>query len=344
VEMTEGMTVWKPKEIENSALDDYSNFIKWTEYIVPAPMVIALLGELAVLSNQYQDFGLETPEGATFKHIQYPKSYKTTLMQICDESYYTFNSAHHNMDQLRQQTARVPRLLSNIVTLLVTGDDEDVHDYLPILLKGIKKIAQDSKSLFHETAEKFDQTASLIDEVTLASKYSQGKSEVVLVLSKLSAQWQRMADFFKMMEQFIGIVEKGLSNIEEKHKQMSHFAKQSMFGYARESASYAFVINRFSTGYFKISSGYLLNPMASLKELMALDAKDEHMLMKKKTQLRQQADAAIAKIKEFGQKEAERTTDSLQEKMKAIDKEFNEILSTQTPGEEQAIIQKPERT
>jgi len=669
--MSEGMTVWHPKDIQNSALDDYSNFIKWTEYIVPAPMVIALLGELAVLSNQYQDFGLETPEGGTFKLIKYPESFKTTLMQICDESYYTFESAHHNMDKLRQQTARVPRLLSDIVTLLVTGDDEDVHDYLPILLKGIKKIAQDSKSLSHETAEKFDQTASLIDEVTLASKSSQGKSETDLhdsqlnatiakqqaeelkerkeqesealkaakqrskdaedqyqtaldnvpsgwellgmkltetvvslvsdgakmamqqqfgggqelhedeqknnepsskasqikdnsdlnllerlssvslsaikdfsndlfvkskqlglslkcealsnvetvenlmdslekekqedddldqdiatklddamtslrssftnaqrhcqqnrtdnadalstefhkdesilqraintmnvfmkksniplpsssqtqggsdnpdiadqtlknsqeavtsakemlkfqeeqerkereaynkaadefrkvqgeiialnakvaslkeilellkkalfVLSKLSAQWRKMADFFKMMDtmvdtwekgpqaQFIGIVEKGLSNIEEKHKQMSTFAKQTMFGYARESASYAFVINRVSTGYFKISSGYLLIPMASLKELMALDAKDEKLLMSKKTQLKQQADSAIAKIKEFGKNEAERTTDSLKAKMKAIDEEFNDILSKQTPGEKQAIIQK----
>ena len=45
-------------------------------------MVIALLGELAVLSNQYQDFGLETPEGGTFKLIKYPESFKTTLMQV----------------------------------------------------------------------------------------------------------------------------------------------------------------------------------------------------------------------------------------------------------------------
>lgn len=655
------MTEWKPKETENSALDDYSNAIKWTEYLLPAPMIIALLGELSVLSNQYQDFSLSTNESREFEHIKFPESFKTTLMQICDESYYTFETAHNNMDKLRQQTARVPGLLSQTLQLLAQGEDEEILDYLPISVKGIKKIAQESKELSHETADKFDNTAKLIDEVTLASKSIEGlstsekkritlaeevaknkkeelekqkelekealdtakrnsekaaqnyqkaldnipsgwdllgmelgetligivrdvaklkiaqefgqheydqsstkstliaqssnislleklstvllsaiksfsndlfeknkQSEVtvkcnalsnvetvkqfsfsleeevsenhdldkdlemklhkamsslhsslkniqrhcrekkkknnadelslelhkarnllqkainsmnnilrkskipptqskptkeehanseiareslknaqeqvtsaremlkdqqdrereerkeyikavnsftevqdkiitlnakfhsivdilellkkaLLVLSNLSAHWRKMADFFKMMDtmvvtweegpmtQFIEIINKGLENTEE-HKVMTNIAKNMMFGYAKESASYAFVINRVSTGYFQISSKYLLIPMASLKTLMALDDKNEKQIKRKKLELKEQADKAVDKIKQFGKIESERTINSLKKKQEAIDKEFKNILSTQSPKEKRIII------
>merc|ERR1711970_507286 len=179
---------WKPKEIKNSALEEYSGSIQWTEYILPAPMIISLLGQLAILSNQHVDYGLTPPQGRYFKHILYPDSLKTTLMQVCDESYYTFQAAHHNMDKLRQQSARVPRLLTDIVELLLTGTDEDINDYLPILVKGVKKVAQQSKELSDQTADKFNQTAILIDEVTLASKSSEGKSKNDLKQAKVDVE------------------------------------------------------------------------------------------------------------------------------------------------------------
>ena len=74
--------MWEPKEIKNSALEEYFGSIQWTEYIVPAPMIISLLGQLAILSNQHVDLGLTPPQGRDFKHILYPDSLKTTLMQV----------------------------------------------------------------------------------------------------------------------------------------------------------------------------------------------------------------------------------------------------------------------
>jgi len=677
---------WKPKEIKNSALEEYSGSIQWTEYILPAPMIISLLGQLAILSNQHVDYGLTPPQGRYFKHILYPDSLKTTLMQVCDESYYTFQAAHHNMDKLRQQSARVPRLLTDIVELLLTGTDEDINDYLPILVKGVKKVAQQSKELSDQTADKFNQTAILIDEVTLASKSSEGKSKndlkqakvdveiskrelelrkkmkeetkealekakekasdaesdykealdnipsgwemfamkaaetaldlakigakmamdakfgtfqtmvktevfkkslqltdeafdlnenpsstathitqengmkllkyassmlhaaiqdfsnslfeqtlqnkgaltlkcselsniklleglmdslekqisdqidldigittnlndalsnlpstfvelkrychsngsydattmsqeiqavetkledalrtmkilmrestyspppptsnpttqeetqnsdivsqtmknaqtqvtttremvkvrmeevnkqrelwinttnqflkvqgeimtldakiasleditkllkkALAVLSELSKQWRKMADFFESIntmvqtweegpqKQFIQIVEKRSENVRT--KQMTNVAKRLMFGYARESAGYAFVINRVSTGYFKISSKYLLIPMASLKELMTLDASDTRMLIEKKNKLKSQTEEAMAHIKTLGVKETDMAKTLLEKRLKDMDKEFNGILSKIPPKEKHAIIQ-----
>merc|ERR1711970_772564 len=643
---------WKPKEIKNSALEEYSGSIQWTEYILPAPMIISLLGQLAILSNQHVDYGLTPPQGRYFKHILYPDSLKTTLMQVCDESYYTFQAAHHNMDKLRQQSARVPRLLTDIVELLLTGTDEDINDYLPILVKGVKKVAQQSKELSDQTADKFNQTAILIDEVTLASKSSEGKSKndlkqakvdveiskrelelrkkmkeetkealekakekasdaesdykealdnipsgwemfamkaaetaldlakigakmamdaefgtfqtmvktevfkkslqltdeafdlnenpsstathitqengmkllkyassmlhaaiqdfsnslfeqtlqnkgaltlkcselsniklleglmdslekqisdqidldigittnlndalsnlpstfvelkrhchsngsydattmsqeiqavetkledalrtmkiaqtqvtttremvkvrmeevnkqrelwinttnqflkvqgemmtldakiasleditkllkkALAVLSELSKQWRKMADFFESIntmvqtweegpqKQFIQIVKKRSENVRT--KQMTNNAKRLMFGYARESAGYAFVINRVSTGYFKISSKYLLIPMASLKELMTLDASDTRMLIEKKNKLKSQTEEAMAHIKTLGVKETDMAKTLLEKRLKDMDKEFNGILSKIPPKEKHAIIQ-----
>jgi len=352
--------------------------------------------------------GLTPPRGRDFKHILYPDSLKTTLMQVCDESYSTFQAAHHNMDKLRQQSARVPRLLSDIVELLLTGTDENIYDYLPMLLKGVKNIAQQSKKLSEQTADKFNQTAILIDEVTLASKSSEGKSKndlkqakvdveiskrnlelrkkikeetkealetakekaadaeseykkaslgdiikllkrALAVLSELSKQWRKMADFFESIntmvqtweegpqKQFIQIVEKRSENVRS--KQMTNVAKRLMFGYARESAGYAFVINRVSNGYFKISSKYLLIPMASLKELMTLDASDTKMLIQKKNKLKSQTEEAMAHIKTLGEKETDMAKTILEKRMKDMDKEFNVILSKIPPQEKHAIIQ-----
>ena len=92
------------------------------------------------------------------------------------------------MDKLRQQSARVPRLLTDIVELLLTGTDEDINDYLPILVKGVKKVAQQSKELSEQTADKFNQTAILIDEVTLASKSSEEKSKNDLTQAKVDVE------------------------------------------------------------------------------------------------------------------------------------------------------------
>ena len=112
-----------------------------------------------------------------------------------------------------------------------------------------------------------------------------------------------------------------------------------MFGYARESAEYAFVINRVSNGYFKISSKYLLIPMASLKELMTLDASDTRMLIEKKNKLKSQTEEAMAHIKTLGVKETDMTKTLLEKRMKDMDKEFNGILSKIPPQEKHAIIQ-----
>jgi len=680
------IVTWKPKEIKNSALEEFSGSIQWTEYIVPAPMIISLLGQLAILSNQHADLELTPPQGRNFKHILYPDSFKTTLMQVCDESYYTFQAAHHNMDKLRQQSARVPRLLTDIVELLLTGTDEDINDYLPILLKGVKKVAQQSKELSQQTADKFNQTAILIDEVTLASQSSEGKSKkdleqakqdvkkskvelkfrkqikeeteealekakqkasdaeseykealdnipsgwemlgmklaetaidlvktgakmamdvkfgtfktmvktevlkkslqltdeafdlnenpsstathitqengmkllkhassilhaaiqdfsrglfeqslqnkdaltlkcdellnikqlerfmdylekkisdqidldigittdlndvlsnlpstlvelkrlcpsnssydatalsqdiqavetkledaiftmkvllrestlspppptsntttqeetpnseivsqamenaqtqvittkemvkvrmeevnkqrelwikisnqflkiqeeimtldakidnlepiikllkkALALLSELSNQWRKMANLFETIDtmvqtweegpqkQFIEIVEKRSETVRS--REMTDVVKKMMFDYARESAGYAFVINRASNGYFKISSKYLLIPMASLKELMTLDGSDTKMLMEKKSKLKSQTDEAMAHIKTLGVKETDVTKTLLEKRMKDIDQEFYGILSKISPQKKHAIIQ-----
>ena len=184
--------------------------------------------------------------------------------------------------------------------------------------------------------------ASLEDIIKLLKR-------ALAVLSELSKQWRKMADFFESIntmvqtweegpqKQFIQIVEKRSENVRS--KQMTNVAKRLMFGYARESAGYAFVINRVSNGYFKISSKYLLIPMASLKELMTLDASDTKMLIQKKTKLKSQTEEAMAHIKTLGEKETDMAKTILEKRMKDMDKEFNVILSKIPPQEKHAIIQ-----
>ena len=63
---------------------------------------------------------------------------------------------------------------------------------MPILVKGIKNVAGESKRLSEETADQFNQTALLIDEVTLASKHSERKSHGDLEEAKNNAKVAEM--------------------------------------------------------------------------------------------------------------------------------------------------------
>ncbi|XP_056618356.1 uncharacterized protein LOC130432834 [Triplophysa dalaica] len=143
----------------------YSN---WEKYLTPAPMSIAILGELVFLSSK-TDFSINknSPEGG-FKYMRYPESFRACLMQVCNSGWWAFNEAHKNMDQIRLHTARIPDYTKRAVKILFQDNDEVLNAHLPGQLKNIQIISEECFKLSVETEDHFKTVLYSIQELLTA--------------------------------------------------------------------------------------------------------------------------------------------------------------------------------
>ena len=72
------------KEELRMTLAPYSN---WDNFLTPAPMTIALLGQLILVSAD-SDFSLQDQaKQIAFKHLQYPDSFRACLVQVSNRGW-----------------------------------------------------------------------------------------------------------------------------------------------------------------------------------------------------------------------------------------------------------------
>lgn len=80
----------------------FGNNSSWEHLLSPAPIGIAILGDLMCFAATMKDFGIDanvSPEHE-FKHIKYPKSFRASLVQVSHLGYKAFKAAHVNMDKI----------------------------------------------------------------------------------------------------------------------------------------------------------------------------------------------------------------------------------------------------
>uniref|UniRef100_A0A3P9KD69 Uncharacterized protein n=1 Tax=Oryzias latipes TaxID=8090 RepID=A0A3P9KD69_ORYLA len=137
----------------------------WEEYLTPAPLSIAIMGELVFISSG-TDFSInKNPPKDGFKHIKYPESFRACLMQICNSGWQAFNIAHKNMDQIRIHTGSVPNYMKAAVNFLFNDDDEIVKESLPNQLESIRTIADECVKLADGVEKKYNDVICLIQEL-----------------------------------------------------------------------------------------------------------------------------------------------------------------------------------
>lgn len=135
------------------------------EKITPAPLAIALLAQIVLVSSQYKtDFGLECPRTGC-KYMEYPRSFKASLLQMSFSAYNAFNKAHVNMDEIQMLTRMMPTEVRNAVMTLVQGDDLEIELLLPEHFNSIKKITQDARLLANETVTSFEEVQLILEEI-----------------------------------------------------------------------------------------------------------------------------------------------------------------------------------
>ena len=77
-----------------TALLMMSPSMNWAEFLTPAPLSIALLGQLMLVAGE-KDFSLENqrPEKG-FQFIHHPESFRACLVQVSNTGWRAFNEAH----------------------------------------------------------------------------------------------------------------------------------------------------------------------------------------------------------------------------------------------------------
>ena len=77
-----------------TALLMMSTSMNWAEFLTPAPLSIAVLGQLMLVAGE-KDFSLENqrPEKG-FQFIENPGSFRACLVQVSNSGWKAFNEAH----------------------------------------------------------------------------------------------------------------------------------------------------------------------------------------------------------------------------------------------------------
>ncbi|XP_031436302.1 uncharacterized protein LOC116223483 [Clupea harengus] len=150
----------------------------WEKYLTPAPLSIAIMGELVFISS-CDDFSInKNPPPTGYNYIKYPDSFRACLMQICNSGWHAFNEAHKNMDQIRIHTAMVPDYMKAAVKILFQGNDEVIETLLPNQLENIRTIADECVTLAEGVEKKYNDVINLIQELLEAcinAKHFQGE-------------------------------------------------------------------------------------------------------------------------------------------------------------------------
>ena len=195
----------------------------WEEYLTPAPLSIAILGELAFISSS-EDFSInENPPQGGFKYIKYPTSFRACLMQVCNSGWQAFNEAHKNMDQIRMHTATVPDYMKAAVRTLFSANDEVIKTVLPNQLDSIRDIAEECLTLAEGVEKKYMDVINLIQELLEASFnakhfYGEELEKVKLKLAEAKLREQTAKQLKERSKKAMEDLSKELENAQYAYK------------------------------------------------------------------------------------------------------------------------------
>ncbi|KAI4889591.1 hypothetical protein NFI96_001485 [Prochilodus magdalenae] len=219
-EITQSLT--KAEEMRNQTKLVMQPYANWEEYLTPAPLSIAIMGELVFISSK-TDFSInKNPPKGGYKFIRYPDSFRACLMQVCNSGWSAFNEAHKNMDQIRLHTMAVPDYMKTAVKILFQGNDDVVEAHLPDQLENIRVIADDCLVLADTTEKRFTDVINIIQELLEACVnaehfYGEELEAIKKKLEETKLREQSAKAANERTEKAVKILEKELQEAQESY-------------------------------------------------------------------------------------------------------------------------------
>ncbi|CAF1271198.1 unnamed protein product [Rotaria sordida] len=163
------------------------------------PTTINFLGQIMVISSK-KDFSFRASmPNATFSYVKYPDSFRATLIQLTNEAYNTFLSAHSNMNEIQLNMQQIPGHVKTALKLLATAPFPLLEKLLPLSLNNIERIGMECSNLSSITHNKFADVQLLIGEINELTGYSSGVTdqrltETIIELNKTEAAKNSLKD------------------------------------------------------------------------------------------------------------------------------------------------------
>ena len=163
-------------------------YASWDQFLAPAPLSIALLGQLILVSAE-SDFSLQDKKNEIrFKLLKYPDSFRACLVQVSNKGWGAFNKAHTNMDQIRLHSGNVDGHVRTAVKFLLQGQPQEIELMLPNALKSIENIADECVILATSVEKEFVDVMELVAELLEACTRAKGQYEEDLKEMEIAIQ------------------------------------------------------------------------------------------------------------------------------------------------------------
>ncbi|XP_075774201.1 uncharacterized protein LOC112546115 [Pelodiscus sinensis] len=201
------LNVSKAQSVREETALRMKSYANWEEFLMPAPISIAILGQLVFISAAQKDFSInKNPPKDGFKHIKYPESFRASLCQVSNQGWEAFNAAHVNMDKIRLLSMSVPGRTKTIVKILFQ-DMETVNAMLPTHLKNMKAVADDCQALAKAVEDKYSDVIHLIQELMEAclnakKGYEDELKEVEIALQQARIKEEATREAQKLAEEY----------------------------------------------------------------------------------------------------------------------------------------------
>ncbi|KPP74328.1 hypothetical protein Z043_106524 [Scleropages formosus] len=198
-------------------------YANWEEFLMPAPLSVALLGQLVCVSAK-KDFAVNHGmKDKKFKYIEYPESFRACLMQVCNTGWVAFNMAHKNMDQIRLYSLNIPTDIGTVVKTLMQEDDAIVTALLPGQLRHIEHTANECYTLASAVEDKFMDVINLISELmeafTCSTKlYNDSVKEAEAAMREAELMRKSAEDARRVSQQNYEQMEKQMKEAQEAYK------------------------------------------------------------------------------------------------------------------------------
>lgn len=196
---------------------------KWEEIFMPAPISIAILGELGLISMRQKDDVSINKNRPTdgFKSIEHPESFRACLRQVSERAWEAFNEVN------TQPICWHSRYVSEKMTKIRQGFFQNAQEGKNQLRKEIMKIQNEAEKCTKSaqaTKEKFLEVIFLVKELLQACQnaeygYEKDLDEVKIKLEEAKIKQESvrktMEDAKWKQMQVEGEIKRALSEIEE---------------------------------------------------------------------------------------------------------------------------------
>ncbi|KAJ7144362.1 hypothetical protein C8R44DRAFT_725306 [Mycena epipterygia] len=156
----------------------------WVDLLQPAPLSLSLLGAILIIASSTDDFNLDkrVPSGCPpfeWKYASRSESFQTCLQQMVGEGHSVFILRRvPDMEIIRDIAGRMPKVISDIIDLVLQGSAREISKILPDKIKNLHSMNQQCREAAQKSERTFRSISGLAQAGTPAESLAQHKSQL----------------------------------------------------------------------------------------------------------------------------------------------------------------------